>query len=223
MLKKKKKKLNLIQKAKNKFKKFNGIDLDYRTILSEALTLVYKIHKSISDDELEDECKKANLDYNPERKLVLILKLCVPKPDNQNFIERYKARLRTYARGLEVFIRLDIDKDTVKSKLRAYGIEFFANPRDKDDEYIQKIIHENDDENDSESTKKVSSEKRHKPLSERTINFFTKNKVDLNSAVIFMIGNNVYCSNDDDLIAKLKEFKRNSEYEFSNIDVLSTH
>lgn len=65
---KKKNKLSLIQKAQNKFKKFKSMDLDYRTILSEALALIYKIHKSVSDDELENECKKANLNYNQERK-----------------------------------------------------------------------------------------------------------------------------------------------------------
>ena len=219
---KKKNKLSLIQKAQNKFKKFKSLDLDYRTILSEALALIYKIHKSVSDDELENECKKANLNYNQERKLLLILELCVPKPDDQDLIERYKARLRTYARGLEVFIRLDVDKDIVKSKLRAYGIEFFANPRDKDDEYIKSVLSKKDNNNEPEGKKKVRKVEK-KLLSERTVSFFTRNNVHLNSAIIFMVGNNVYCSNDDALIDKLKEFKRNSEYEFNDIDFLPTH
>ena len=220
---KEKNKLSLIQKAQKKFKKFKEMDLNYRTILSEALTLIYKIHQSVSDDELENECKKVNLAYNPERKLSLILELCIPKPEKTAAQERYKARLRMYARGLDVFIKVNTDGNVVQKKLKVYGIEFFANPREKDDEYIQKIIHKNDDENDSESTKKVSSEKRHKPLSERTINFFTKNKVDLNSAVIFMIDSDVYCSHDTTLINQLKDYRENSTYEFSSIDSFSNH
>ena len=220
---KKRNKLSLIQKAQNKFKKFKKVDLNYRTILSEALTLIYKIHQSISDDELENECKKVNLAYNPGRKLSLILELCIPKPEKTAALERYKARLRMYARGLDVFIKVNTDETVVQKKLKVYGIEFFANPRDKDDDYIKNILREKDDENDLDSKKKASSEKQHTSLSERTINFFTKNKVNLNSAVIFMIGSNVYCSNDDDLIAMLKEFRRNSEYEFSSIDTFSGH
>ena len=219
---KKKNKLSLIQKAQKKFKKFKGIDLNYRRILSEALTLVYEIHQSISDEDLKKECKKASLDYNPERKLSLILELCVPKPEKPTAIDRYKARLRMYARGLGVFIKVNMKEADVQKKLKVYGIEFFANPRDKDDEYLQGILNKKDDPSETEDNKKVRKVEK-KLLSERTVSFFTRNNVHLNSAIIFMVGNNVYCSNDDALIDKLKEFKRNSEYEFNDIDYLSTH
>lgn len=115
---KKKNKLNLIQKAQNKFKKFKGMDLNYRTILSEALALIYEIYQRTSDEkfeeELKNECEKAGLGYDTEHKLKLILELCVPKPDKSAAICRYKARIRTYVRALEVFI----EKKWIQAKLR---------------------------------------------------------------------------------------------------------
>lgn len=217
-------KLSLIQKAQNKFKKFKSMDLNYRTILSEALALIYEIYQRTSDEkfeeELKKECKKAGLDYDTEHKLKLILELCVPKPDKSAAICRYKARIRTYVRALEVFIEKKMDSSKVEKKLRTYGVEYYANPREKTEDEIDENL--NSDDDIDENNKEISHSKKmtNQPLSERALNFFARNNLKINSFVILTVGNTLVCSDNEELIDKLKEYQKSEQYGFFNINDL---
>ncbi len=215
-----KKEINLISTTKRAFGNLKKIDLNYRGILAIALSLAYKSFFEVDEETLKSECENAGIQFDENRKLQIILEICISKPQKKAPLERYKARLRMYTRALKWFIGKDMEVDQVEKKLKVYGVEYFANPRDKEEQEIEQALKEQDDEDEGEVTGKKHS-RTTKTLSEQTLNFFNRHNVKLTSFVVFAIGNDVYCSNDEGLIEELRKYKKGRNYEFDDINKFS--
>lgn len=113
-----------------------------------------------------------------------------------------------------------MDSSKVEKKLRTYGVEYYANPREKTDDEIDENL--NSDDDIDENNKEISHSKKmtNQPLSERALNFFARNNLKINSFVILTVGNTLVCSDNEELIDKLKEYQKSEQYGFFNINDL---
>lgn len=180
------------------------------TLLYEVLSDMYQLSAEFSGDEndeahriLQEKCEQVDVTYDETDIQRTLLKLVIKNPYEKGSPERKRenARIATYARALNKLAESKIEIDDVLRQLESYGIDYWANDREKED------------------AKKNSANSKTPPLSKQTLNFFNRHNVQLNSFMIFAIGDEVYCSNDDELIKKLKRYKKDKTYEFDDINI----
>lgn len=179
-------------------------------LLYEVLSDMYQLSAEFSGDEndeahkiLKEKCEQVKVKYDKNDIQRTLLKLVIKNPYEKGLPECQKenARIATYARALNKMAEKGIEIDDALHQLKSHGIDYWANGREKGDA--------------------GKSNPPQKTLSEQTLNFFSRNNVKLNSFVVFAIGNNVFCSNDEDLIKKLKKYKKDEAYEFDDINKFS--
>lgn len=178
-------------------------------LLYEVLSDMYQLSAEFSGDEndeahkiLKEKCEQVKVKYDETDIQRTLLKLVISNKHKKDSPERKKenARIATYARALNALAEYEIETDDALYQLKSYGIDYWANRREKG---------------------KSPATPPKKTLSEQTLNFFSRNNVKLNSFVVFAIGNNVFCSNDEDLIKELKKYKKDEVYEFDDINKFS--
>lgn len=181
-------------------------------LLYEVLSDMYQLSAEFSGDEndeahkiLKEKCKQVKVKYDETDIQRTLLKLVISNKHKKGSPECQKenARIATYARALNKMAEKGIEIDDALHQLKRYGIDYWANHREKED----------DEKNSANSKTSL--------LSKQTLNFFNRHNVSLNSFMIFAIGDEVYCSNDDELIAKLKKYKKDEAYEFDDINKFS--
>lgn len=178
-------------------------------LLYEVLADCYVLSAEFSgegNDEahriLKEKCEQLGVMYDETDIQHTLLKLVIKNPYEKGSTERKKenARIATYARALNKLAQKEIVINDVLTQLKTYGIDYWANNRKENEERTSANL------------------KKALPLSKKTLNFFNRHTVLLNSFVVFAIGDAVYCSNDEELIEKLKGFRKNKEYEFDDIN-----
>lgn len=178
-------------------------------LLYEVLADCYVLSAEFSGEEndeahkiLKKKCESCNIQYDGGDIQHTILNLVAGNDNPIGSPERkkQKARIATYARALNKLAQKGIAINDVLTQLKTYGIDYLANNRKENEERTS------------------ANSKKALPLSKKTLNFFNRHNVLLNSFVVFAIGDAVYCSNDEELIEKLKRFRKNKEYEFDDIN-----
>lgn len=192
-----------------KLKKGEEIIIKADILLYEVLSDMYQLSMEFSGDEnddahriLKEKCEQEGVTYDEADIQRTLLKLVFKNPYKKGSPERKKenARIATYARALNKLAESEIEMGDVLQQLKSYGIDYWANGREKED------------------GKKNSTNSKKTPLSKQTLNFFNRHNVQLNSFMVFAIGDKVYCSNDDELLQKLKRYKQDKVYEFDDIN-----
>lgn len=117
--------------AKEAFKSFGRYELKGRAYIQDAIIGCYDITLHYNEKVIQKRCMKANIKYSASKpeKMVLMLAMNVSSTCDD---ERKKARIRTYVRVLKRFDELEYDVEKAKEELEEFGIDYFANPRSKE-------------------------------------------------------------------------------------------
>lgn len=216
-----KEKFTNIQKA---FKSFDKIELKSRKHIQEAILGCYDIYLHYNPKLIKKRCTKAGIKYKVKKPMKMILMLALGVSDKCDD-ERVKARIRTYVRVLKRFDSLNYDFYTAEEYLSKYGIDYYANPRSKnqddsddmdenDDDDKQLELPFGDDNEDIEEDEEADddidadvknslSKSQKQSLGDKTVKFFQSNNIKDKNYVIWVNGNNVYKSTDAILLQKL--------------------
>lgn len=224
-----KEKFTNIKKA---FKSFNKFELKGRKYIQKAILGCFDVYLHYNEKLIKKRCKKAGIKYEVKKPMKMILMLAMGVSDKCDD-ERVKARIRTYVRVLKRFDSLNYDFDTAEEYLSKYGIDYYANPRSKnqddsddmdenddDDKQLELPFGDDnedieEDEEDAEEAdddidydidadvKNSLSKSQKQSLGDKTVKFFQSNKIKDKNYVIWVNGNNVYKSTDSILLQKL--------------------
>ncbi len=218
---------------KKDFETFNGIELTGRKHIQNALLGCYDVYLHYNEKLIEKSCKKEGIKYKIKKPLKMILMLGMNVSDECDD-KRVKARIRTYVRVLKRFDSLNYDLGTAVKNLSQYGIDYFANPRSKNQNDTEDLDEENDDENQLElpfgddeeeeeeideadddiddddnnnvDAKTSTSESQKQSLGDKTVKFFQSHNIKDKNYVIWVAGNEVYKSIDTTLLKRLDDF-----------------
>lgn len=222
-----KEKFNNIHKA---FKSFDKIELKGRKHIQEAILGCYDIYLHYNEKLIKKRCKKAGIKYKVKKPMKMILMLAMGVSDKCDD-ERVKARIRTYVRVLKRFNSLNYDFNKAEEYLSKYGIDYYANPRSKNQDDSDDVDGNDDDDDDKQlelplgddtedieedeeeaeetdddidaDVKNSISKSQKLSLADKTVKFFQLNKIKDKNYVIWVNGNNVYKSTDAILLQKL--------------------
>jgi len=154
-----------LMNAQKAFNSFETIELKGRKHIQEAILGCYDIYLHYNEKLIRRRCKKADISYKLKKPMKMILMLAMGVSDDCDD-ERIKARIRTYVRVLKRFDFLGYELDEAKENLNKFGVDYFANPRSKeqseeeekeDDEkqlefnFDDEILDDNDFDNDGEN------------------------------------------------------------------------
>ncbi len=141
-----KEKFKSIKKA---FKTFNSIELTGRKHIQNAILGCYDVYLHYNEKLIEERCEKAGIKYLHKKPMKMILMLGMKVSDECDD-ERIKARIRTYVRVLKKIAECGYDVEEAKEELNKFGIDYFANPRSKNQNDTEDLDEEYDDENQLE-------------------------------------------------------------------------
>lgn len=141
-----KEKFTNIKKA---FEAFDTIELKGRKYIQEAILGCYDIYLHYNQKLIKKRCTKAGIKYKVKKPMKMILMLAMGVSDDCDD-KRIKARIRTYVRVLKRFDSLDYDFDEAKENLNQYGIDYFANPRSKNEDDTDNVNDNEDEDDDSD-------------------------------------------------------------------------
>lgn len=222
-----KEKLKNVQSA---FKSFDKIELKGRKYIQEAILGCYDIYLHYNEKLIKKRCKKAGIKYKVKKPMKMILMLAMGVFDDCDD-ERVKARIRTYVRVLKQFDSLGYELDEAEENLSKFGIDYFANPRSKeqsqeeeteddenqleldlgDNESDEDEEEEDDDENEetdnNEEDNEVAADTEDLSLSSKIVKFFRANKIRDNNYVIWVNDGEACKSVDTSLLRKLDDFE----------------
>lgn len=140
-----------LQNVQSAFKSFDKIELKGRKHIQEAILGCYDIYLHYNEKLIRKRCKKAGIKYKVKKPMKMILMLAMGVFDDCDD-ERIKARIRTYVRVLKRFKELDYEIEEAQAELSKFGIDYFANPRSKNEDDTDNV---NDNEEDDDSDKQL--------------------------------------------------------------------
>ncbi len=221
-------KLNI---AKKDFASFGKFELKGRKHIRQAIIGCYDVCLHYNEKVIKKRCKKANIKYSASKPMKMVLMLAMNVSSDCDD-EHIKARIRTYVRVLKHFDELQYDVKRANEELKKFGIDYFANPRSKEQseeeeeennenqlefDFSNETSEENDDldeddddesDDDTEENHKASSSNSAKPyLSTKIVNFLKNNKIEDESYVIWVTEGEAFKSTDVALIKKLDDFE----------------
>lgn len=141
-----KEKFTNIKKA---FEAFDTIELKGRKHIQEAIIGCYDIYLHYNPKLIKKSCTNADIKYKVKKPMKMILMLAMGVSDDCDD-ERIKARIRTYVRVLKRFDSLSYDLDTAEENLNQCGIDYFANPRSKNEDDTDNASDNDDDDSDKQ-------------------------------------------------------------------------
>lgn len=220
-----------LKEAQEAFKSFGKLELQGRKYMRRAILGCYDIYLHYNDKLIRKQCRRAEIKYIPSKPMKMILMLAMGITDECDD-ERTKARIRTYVRVLKYFDCMHYDLNTAGKNLDQYGIDYFANPRLKeqageeeweDDEKQLSLDYESrekteddetddeieDDESDEEEEDKnvvSSSHTKKLSLSGKVVEFFRENEIKDKAFVIWVTDGEAYICKDFKLFDKLENF-----------------
>ena len=118
-----------LKSAQAAFSKFGEFELQGRKHIQKAIVHCYELYLEYEEDFIAEQCKEQKIKFKAKKPAKMVLMLAMQVSDECD--ERTKARIRTYVRVLKRFEELDYDIDEAEENLEEYGIDYFANPREK--------------------------------------------------------------------------------------------
>lgn len=118
-----------MKSAQAAFSKFGKFELQGRKHIQNAIVHCYELYLEYEEDFIAKQCKEQKIKFKAKKTAKMVLMLAMQVSDKCD--ERTNARIRTYVRVLKKFEELEYELDEAEENLEKYGIDYFANPREK--------------------------------------------------------------------------------------------